>query len=53
MNTRYRDHSPELVYKHMDARQLQYNDASFDVVIDKATFDTILCDDGQFATQML
>ena len=30
----------------MDARSLQYEDGSFDAVIDKACFDSILCGDG-------
>ena len=30
----------------MDVRQLQYQDGTFDCVIDKACFDSILCGDG-------
>lgn len=39
----------------MDVRQLQYDDGIFDAVIDKGTFDSILCGNEfrQNATQML
>ena len=55
MTEAYKERFPTLVYKQMDCRQLQYGDGSFDAVIDKGTFDSILCGDGSGpnAAQML
>ena len=44
--TKYYEKIPELVFKKMDAKELEYPDGSFDAVIDKACFDSILCGDG-------
>lgn len=39
---------PQLVWKVMDARDLQFSDESFDVVVDKSTIDTLMCfNDGK------
>ena len=46
MTEMYKDRFPSLVYKQMDVRQLQYAENTFDAVIDKGTFDSILCGDG-------
>jgi EEF1A lysine methyltransferase 4 len=32
----------------MDVRDLQYDDESFDVIIDKSTMDALLCGDQSF-----
>ena len=55
MTEQYKERYPTLVYKQMDVRQLQYQDSTFDAVIDKGTFDSILCGDGSGpnAAQML
>lgn len=42
----YRQDYPKLVFKHMDIRRLDFNDASFDMVIDKAVLDAVICSDG-------
>ena len=35
-----------MTYKQMDARSLQFEEGTFDAVIDKAAFDSILCGDN-------
>jgi hypothetical protein len=43
----YREKYPTLSYKQMDVRQMTaFEDGTFDAVIDKGTFDSILCGDG-------
>ena len=39
----------------MDCRSMAYDDNSFEAVVDKGTFDSILCGDGSgpYAEQML
>jgi ubiquinone/menaquinone biosynthesis C-methylase UbiE len=53
----YREKYPTLTYKQMDVRQMNPSiaDETFDAVIDKGTFDSILCGDGSGpnAEQML
>ncbi len=57
MQDLYREKYPTLTYKQMDVRQMspQIADETFDAVIDKGTFDSILCGDGSGpnAEQML
>ena len=46
MQDLYREKYPTLTYKQMDVRQMSFEDGMFDAVIDKGTFDSILCGDG-------
>ncbi|CAK9000076.1 unnamed protein product [Durusdinium trenchii] len=45
MQEKYRD-KPGLTYKQMDGRSMELPDANFNVVIDKACLDSILCGEG-------
>ena len=49
MTEYYAQHFPKLSFCHMDARDLAYEDETFDVVVDKGCLDTILCGDLSFA----
>ena len=46
MQELYKEKLPNLPFKQMDCRSLQYEDGIFDAVIDKGTLDSILCGDG-------
>ena len=46
MQEYYKEKIPQLAFKQMDARSLQYQDGTFDAIIDKACFDAILCGDN-------
>jgi ubiquinone/menaquinone biosynthesis C-methylase UbiE len=39
---------PEMQYKIMDVRDLQYPDNYFDMLIDKSTIDALLCGENSF-----
>ncbi|KAM3134123.1 hypothetical protein pb186bvf_013744 [Paramecium bursaria] len=43
MLEKYKDKGPNFRYIHMDARAMEFEDGSFDGIIDKATLDSILC----------
>ena len=45
MQDRYQDKSG-MVFKQMDCRRMDFNDGSFETVIDKALLDSIVCGEG-------
>lgn len=45
MQEKYRD-KPHMNYRQMDARQMDFNPETFNVVVDKAMLDSILCGEG-------
>ena len=46
MQEYYKEKIPQMTFKQMDAKSLQFEDGTFDAVIDKACFDSILCGDN-------
>lgn len=50
-----KDKYPTMPFEQMDVRSMNYDDGAFEAVIDKGTFDSILCGDGSGpnADQML
>ena len=43
MKEKYRDRNPEFKYIQMDLRAMDFESGKFDVVVDKATLDSLLC----------
>lgn len=46
MSEKYKEKCPGLKYTQMDVRAMEFAAASFDVVIDKGTLDSVLCGEG-------
>ena len=46
MNELYKDKGPNFKYIQMDVRAMQFAQNSFDAVIDKGTFDSVICGEG-------
>jgi hypothetical protein len=46
MQEGYKDKYPTMPFEQMDVRSMNYDDGAFDAVVDKGTFDSILCGDG-------
>mmetsp|Transcript_13627 Transcript_13627/g.13363 ORF Transcript_13627/g.13363 Transcript_13627/m.13363 type:complete len:84 (-) Transcript_13627:210-461(-) len=46
MQELYKEKLPSLPFKQMDVRSLQYEEGTFDAVVDKGTIDCVLCGDG-------
>ena len=42
----YRLEYPKLVFQHMDVKNMSFKDNTFDMVIDKACLDAVICSDG-------
>jgi ubiquinone/menaquinone biosynthesis C-methylase UbiE len=49
MQEKYRDKATTMRFIHMDARNMEFDNASFDAAIDKGTLDAILCGEGSTA----
>ena len=46
MSEKYKEKADILKYVQMDARTMEFNESSFDAVIDKATLDSVLVNVG-------
>ena len=46
MNEYYKQKIPDMTYEVMDAREMSFEDGSFDCIIDKACFDALLSGDN-------
>jgi len=42
MAEKHKDKGDALKYQHMDVRTMTFNERSFDAILDKATFDSVL-----------
>lgn len=46
MGEKYKEKGDVLKYQQMDVRAMNFNEGSFDAVLDKATFDSVLVNSG-------
>lgn len=51
MADKYKDRSDVLKYQQMDVRAMNFADDTFDAVIDKATFDSVLVNLSLFSVE--
>jgi ubiquinone/menaquinone biosynthesis C-methylase UbiE len=49
MQEKYRDKATTMRFIHMDARNMEFDNAHFDAAVDKGTLDAILCGEGSTA----
>jgi SAM-dependent methyltransferase len=53
MKERFKDNKPEMKWDVMDVRDLKFSSNHFDIVIDKALMDTIMCGENSFCSVAL
>ena len=46
MSEKYKEKGPNFKYIQMDVRAMEFAENSFDAVIDKGTFDSVICGEG-------
>ena len=46
MSEKYKEKGPNFKYMQMDVRAIDFPENSFDAIIDKGTFDSVICGEG-------